>query len=232
MDGTAPVTAPPPAPHCCLPHPRPHSQVGSDVCVAPGTALLSIANLTNTGALATATLTYYTTCGANPATPPAGAYSDVVQGEASLAAGLAYLAQANSSAAYYPPAQPAFAWVGGNLSAANVSVGALADTLGCGPLAGVYDSVLDAICNTGMVAVIKTWALATAAVILIFVMVSAGARLCWTHPGDPLDPQDEQAAMAAAGVKYAPQIVGPPQVVGPTQVAAQPAAGGGAYAYA
>ena len=29
---------------------------------------------------------------------------------------------------------------------------------------------------------------ATAACVLIYVLASAGARLCWSHPGDPIDP--------------------------------------------
>jgi len=201
--------------------------VGSDVCVDPSTAVLAIANQTNSGTLAMDTLTYYTGCGANPGLPPLGAYSDVTLGESSLVNGLSTYASMLSAVNSTAEAHPAIEWIGGNLTAANVSIAALADTLRCAPLADVYDRVLDAICSTGIVAVIKTWALATAAVILIFAMVSAGARLCWSHPGDPLDPQDEQAAMAAAGVKYAPQIAGPTSVAPATGPPA-----GGAYAYA
>ena len=59
--------------------------------------------------------------------------------------------------------------------------------------------MLQALCNTGIVAAIKTWGLLTAACILIYVMTSAGARLCYTHAGDEMLPEDRECRQGQWG---------------------------------
>lgn len=121
---------------------------------------------------------------------------------------------------------------------ANSSLTLVSSTVACAPVYGVYASTLSALCGEGIVASIKTWGLATAACVLVYILVSAGARLCWSHPGDALDPVDEnkpgEAAVAPAGA-HRGQYVMPATGAAPQLMYAAPVArhgAGGAAQYA
>jgi hypothetical protein len=75
----------------------------------------------------------------------------------------------------------------------------VANSVACSPLNALYYNVLQALCTTGIVASIKTWGLLTAACILIYVMTSAGARLCYSHAGDEKLPEDRECSRRATG---------------------------------
>lgn len=209
------------------------SLLGSDICVAPSAALVDIANATSRSLTVQESLAYYTTCGgAAPPLAPAGIYGIIVEQSSHVADALsgvtAMQAIVTSHAPDYDFATPFLTQLGGNMTAASGHVTHLSSQLTCAPIAAVYASLLDALCVDGMVAVIRTWGLATAACVLVYILVSAGARLCWSHPGDPVDPEAEKraAAEAAAAAHGIHGAGGAPQMVG----AAPKVAGGGGSA--
>lgn len=175
--------------------------LGSDVCVAPGSAILSVANATKAQPYTYATLNYYINCGITPGYPVQGAWEDITGVQSALIASLAdyaYLQSALTPADTW--ATPFMTELNNSLVTANASMSVVASSVACSPLNSLYYDVLQALCNTGIVAAIKTWGLLTAACILIYVMTSAGARLCYTHAGDEMLPEDPAKAAAAAGV--------------------------------
>ena len=138
---------------------------------------------------------YYTTCGNASAgvVAPVGAYESVLQGQATLLSGMQSVEELQALDNGDPTIAALIASLRGNLTAANRSLTYVAGAVSCGPVYTIYSGTLNALCSDGIVAAIKTWGLATAACVLIYVLVSAGARLCWSHPGDALDPVDESA---------------------------------------
>jgi regulator of sigma D len=172
--------------------------VTSDVCVAPSPAIVAIANLANPGADAVATLTYYTSCGNGSAVQPAGAYEMLLNGSRTLNTA-AETAQQFEQQYPGPPFQAYYSELNAELNATNVTLVQVLDYISCTPVYSVYDRVLNALCSTGSVAVITVWALATAGSVLIFILVTSAARLCWRHPGDEVEKEEESLAQRVYG---------------------------------
>lgn len=200
--------------------------LGSDVCVAPSTSILSISNRTAT-AFTTDTLRFYTTCGSAASVVPAGAYASVLDGQVQLVDGFAKTADLAAAVGGNAWAAPLLADMTSALGTANASLNYVASAIACAPVYGIYDATLSALCGDGIVASIKTWGLATAACVLIYVLASAGARLCWAHPGDPMetdenkdgahpgseDLSDTQAQQAAQQQQGGAAVGGAPQLM-------------------
>jgi len=200
------------------------SLIGSDVCVDVPTALGKVANMTNAAPGALDSILYYTTCQtANGSVIPAtsGAAAQLASGQATFAQTQSDFASFSSSYGLLFPAADVAA-VNASLVATGGNLTALAVQAGCVPVNSIYQTVADNLCNGGMVSIVTVWALATAACILMFLIATSAARLCWRHPGDeqkqqpPAEAPRSSAAWGSSGTAVAtPEAYVAMNAVGP-----------------
>lgn len=210
--------------------------IGSDICVDPSNALISVANLTSAGPSATATLSYYSTCvdatgTAAPPTTASGAAWQLVNGANQFNAALSSLDTFSSDPLYalLPPADTAA--VNASIIATGASIRAVVGAVSCAPVNGIYYNLVQSLCNTGVHAIIATWALSTAACILMFVIATSASRLCWRHPGDDAAKPADARHAAVWGEANAAPGTGLPQPATYIAMSPQGAAAGSAAAY-
>lgn len=170
--------------------------VGADVCIAPGTAILSVLNATGNGmegsvfSPAYESAQYYTSpCGS---VPPAGAYAELLRGQSAALAASAALDQlnatltTNATAAVQAIAQPFIAQLGEDLLGAVGGVNSTLFEVDCWTVSGAYLNVVDPLCNVTASSIVQAWVLfMAAAVVLISVSCSATCLSC-RHPGSDL----------------------------------------------
>ncbi|RYG50583.1 hypothetical protein EON67_05015 [archaeon] len=165
--------------------------VGSDICVAPSSSIISIANATGASAQTTATLTYYTTCGNDATVQPMGAYAQLLDGKAQVDDAAATLDTFPESSGPY---QAYVDMLRGNFSTVNGTLSGLVTSISCTPVNNIYQDLLVALCSGGINATLTVMALAIAASIIVFFLLISAARLCCAHPGDlPMRPADLRA---------------------------------------
>ena len=173
------------------------SVVGSDICLdVPGALGAVAAQTAGTAQLIDAdTITYYASCRrADGSIAPAAADSDGAAYDAAQAcAGVATLQTsfttflASQTAGWRATCAASIAAINTDLSGATSVAGALCQDASCLVINDVYQPIAASLCNTGIYAMTNVWVLATCCAIVIAVMTTAGVRLCWRHPGDPVD---------------------------------------------
>lgn len=180
------------------------SIVAADVCVAPSQSINSMLSVVTTDPTVLGTVSYYTTCGNSSAgvVPPSGAYAMVVNGSVGLQTARYALDALEGNATVMAVYGPYVQWSQGNLSAANGTMQTVLDTVGCAPVYGLYQNILDALCTKGGVAVISVWGLGTAVCIFIAILAISAARICCAHPGNVFD--DVDAKMGTVYDVHAP----------------------------
>lgn len=205
------------------------SVVGSDVCVAPANALSSALNASNVvDPTAADTVNYYSSCMSASgaiAPPTAGAPLQLANGQAQFASAQASFNSFSTQAqTAYPALQPQLDAVNASFTTAGAALNSVASQASCAPANAIANNLFTTLCNTGIVGIIDVWALATAACLLIFIVTTSAARICWRHPGDePSKNRDARADVIATTA-----IAGGPA---PTYIAMGPATGH-AQAYA
>ena len=173
------------------------SVVGSDICVDVPGALGAIATQT-TGTsqpVDAETITYYASCRrADGTVKSADASTDGAANDALQACGGVALLQtsfttfvASQTPAWRTNCNANIAAVNANLADATTVAVTLCQNAACLVVNDVYQPIAAALCNTGIYAMTNVWVLATCCAIVIAVMTTAGVRLCWRHPGDPVD---------------------------------------------
>ena len=194
------------------------SVIGSDICVDVPAALGAIAG---SSLLDADTLVYYAACRqpngtiAAPSTDAAGAAYDATMarvGVNGLQTSFDVWVSQRSGAW-----QAACATQVTAVDSAFVSLDAVSASLNvdasCLTVNNVYQPVAAALCNTGIFAMTNVWVLATVCAVVILVMTIAGVRLCWRHPGDPVDEDDGSESVrltqrwaTAAAAGYGPKV--------------------------
>lgn len=178
------------------------SLVGSDVCVAPSSAISKTINATHGAVDGTAadTLTYYTSCASANGTvspPTAGALLQLQLGQVQFDSTVAAFASfATGPTGQNPALAVEVAATNAALNAAGEALKQIALQASCTPVNSIYQTSIGAVCNTGIAhGIVEVWAFATAACILLFIITTSAARLVWRHPGDPPaktgDPREE-----------------------------------------
>lgn len=187
------------------------SIVSSDVCVDPSGAITRITDLANPGADSINTLQFYTTCGNGTNVAPVGAYASALNSSALLDNMVYYLDQANGAYGNDPNYSPYFTTLYSDVGTTNSTLQSVLGAVSCAPVYGLYTDMLNALCTTGAVAVVTVWALGTAACVIIFILVTSGARLCWRHPGDETDDghNTRAGAVFAQNAAYAAPLTQP-----------------------
>jgi len=174
--------------------------VSSDICVAPTDGIVTIANAITTDAVVVDTLSYYTTCGNGSYIAPKGAYAQVLNGslfltgaQEGLNAVSAALTGDNRWTTYISDVQ-------GGINNSNSTMQVVISDVSCTPVYGIYSTILTATCSNGINALVTIWALASAACVLIFILVVSAARLCFHHPGNLEDKEDISTGNVYLGV--------------------------------
>lgn len=189
------------------------SLIGSDVCVSPSNAVLSIVNVTagTSDAAYTTTLYYTSPCGT---VPPMGAYGQLASGQVEAIAALGNLTTLNATVG----AAINNATVAGLLGSIDwamtqvvINTNATVASVSCAVVYTQYLKVIDGLCSRFINSSIIVFGLATTVAILMIVMASAAASLAYHHPGDkrdesfPLVEDDSYLPMAYGGIPAAPR---------------------------
>lgn len=233
--------------------------VGGDVCVDPSSAVAKIMNVTSVstnvgGPDATNTLVYYTSCQNQDGTinpPTSGALLQLSLGQQDFSSLQTNFATFSQQYANQAPYTAAVASVNGALSTATASLTTLNSYSSCLALNSVWQTMVTSLCNTGISqGILNVWALSTAACVLMFFLATSASRICWRHPGDPVEDNENSglvvvynaASGRGKGEQTAVSVGGGPSTVGsgpqysalpaaPTSAATSAASGrAGAYA--
>ena len=175
------------------------SVVGSDMCVDVPSALGAIAGQTaGSTQLDADTLVYYAGCRlpngtiADPSTDAAGAAFDAATARAAAsslqAAFSTWVGQRTPQ--WRIDCNADVTVVNNAFTSIDAVTASLAVDASCLTVNNVYQPVAASLCNTGIYAMTNVWVLATVCALIILVMTIAGVRLCWRHPGDPIDVDD------------------------------------------
>jgi hypothetical protein len=176
---------------------------GSDVCYAPGTTLNSLVGSFDSSG----TLTYYLTCGTNPAlaTPTAvnflktsqGALGDSQAGILTFTSALSSgsLSSINFGSAFNASSNS----LKTRIPAANNSISLLiSDVVSCPSVSGIFDSFYGGLCGGFITSAITLATVLTAAAALLTLQMSLGVEVCCRHPGDADRWEDSAPAAAMA----------------------------------
>jgi hypothetical protein len=168
--------------------------IGADLCAAPTDTILFLAGETGmAGGLPGESLSYYLTCGASPATPPAGAYKLLVDTVGTVGGAVSQLESLRDQITANPNS-PAFVALNGTnyvplmvqgMSDAKDAVQTIADTtLACSAIDPIFSKLFHGLCNDGFATVIGIFRILMAASILLIIQLGIGVDICCFHPGD------------------------------------------------
>jgi hypothetical protein len=169
------------------------SMVSADVCYAPTDNIMSI--VSKIPGPEAATLGYYMTCDRNDTR--VGAIRDL-DGSIAHISNAQYdlgLFRGNYSSLLNSTGIARLDTLNDSLISTRASLVLLSDIIGCAGMNRIYQQLLLDLCKDGTYGLTLTWGLATAACCLMFFMAMSGARLCWRHPGDPVE-KDKQRQTA------------------------------------
>ena len=190
---------------------------GSDVCVAPGAAVLAILNTVGSSSLGVAynTTKYYTAATCDPAgNPPIGAYAEMVSGLAQANASLGSVVDLNTTIyktgnqTLIDASKTIIASLAGHLDDAVGGISETLQVLSCPAVSAVFDEVLNGLCNGIIGNAVIIWGIATAAGILLVVLASSATSLACRHPGDP--EADEHKALVDDDADFLDTTYGAP----------------------
>ena len=176
--------------------------IGADICYDPNATLMTLASgYMPAGGMAGDTLSYYLTCGANPATKAIGAVSMIggmigtVQGAAAQVQSLAKQSQDQNN--HIPlgslgTATPDFTGASGSLAMTSLSqhigysadaVTSLAGVMSCATMDPILSTLWTGACTNGVATIIGISRILIAACVLLFIQLGVGIDMCCFHPG-------------------------------------------------
>lgn len=179
---------------------------GSDVCVAPGAAVLAILNATDSASASAAypTAQYYTApCGTEN---PSGAYQELLDGRAQANSSIASIIDLNATIiglgnpALVNLSEPFLVRLTGHFNEANAGIDSTLDAISCPIVYGAFEQVLSGLCGGLIESAVLVWSVATAAGILLVVVAASATSLACRHPGDP--DVDEHKALVDDSESY------------------------------
>jgi hypothetical protein len=207
--------------------------MGSDVCFAPTTSLMTLLSQTGTTGLPADTLSYYLQCGANPGMAPIGALDLIAQNSGQLttaatqAQSLADQVAANPSAPGLAPlSNPSLTYhpsdMASGLNNANSALGSVSAALACTPIDALISTLFTGLCNDGISTMIALFKILIAAAVLLVIQLGIGVDLCCYHPGHAAAWEEDEAGGAPAAGKGGIELTGANK---PGLVLATPAGG-------
>lgn len=167
--------------------------IGSDVCAAPADTLITLVSSVGATGMPAETLTYYLTCGPDPATAPAGAVKLIDDNTATIGGAVQQLHDLDTQM-QANPSNNAWSVISGtndvhnlylNMDAAKTSLVSLGDdTLACKSIDPILSKLFDSLCNDGFATMIGIFRILIAASVLLIIQLGIGVDLCCFHPGD------------------------------------------------